>query len=101
MGQARRPVFKPNKTLSAIQHFDQFRAVVAYVTRRHAKASFERTIEIGQITKARAKLARARGLWELYAFQFPSVQTPRPEHPNRKLFAISPLFIERFLPVSC
>src|SRR6187551_2551810 len=50
MGQARRPAFKPNKLLSAI---DQFRAVVAYVTRRHAKASFERTIEIGQISKAR------------------------------------------------
>src|SRR4029079_18875636 len=53
MDQARRPAFKPNKPLSAVQHFDQFRSVVAYVTRRHAKASFERTIEIGQITKAR------------------------------------------------
>src|SRR5262245_14995325 len=51
MGQARRPGFSPNKWLAAVRCFAQYRAVIAYVTRRSAKASFERTIEIGQIAK--------------------------------------------------
>src|SRR4029078_2292129 len=53
MGWARRPSFNPNKSLAVIRRLKQSRAVVAHIAWRHTKASFERTIEIGQITKAR------------------------------------------------
>src|SRR4029078_11729578 len=59
MGWTRRLSLTPNKTLAAARCLEQFRAVVAHVTWRHAKASFKRTIEIGQITKARVICDRA------------------------------------------